>query len=84
MLLRGLHRERGLTVLAAFHDINLAAAGCDRLALLHDGRIVADGPPEETITPALLRLVYGYEAQVIPHPRTGRPVALPEGLRTEG
>jgi len=78
VLLRGLNREHGLTVLAAFHDVNLAAAGCDRLALLHDGRIVADGPPDETVTTALLRLVYGYETRVIRHPRTGRPVALPD------
>lgn len=83
VLLRRLNREHDLTVLAAFHDVNLAAAGCDRLVLLHEGRLVADGPPHETVTPALLRLVYGYEARVIPHPRTGRPVALPEELRAE-
>ena len=72
-----LNHEDGLTVLATFHDINLAAATCPRLLLLHEGRIIADGPPEEVITPHLLRLAYGYEAQIIPHPQTGRPVVLP-------
>ena len=75
--LRRLNREGGLTVLAALHDVNLAAATCPRLLLLHDGRIIADGPPEEVITPPLLRRAYGYDAQVIPHPQTGRPVVLP-------
>ncbi len=73
-----LNREEGLTVLAVLHDLNLAAAACPRLVLLHDGRLVADGASEEVITPALLKLAYGYDAQVIPHPQTGRPVVLPD------
>ncbi len=76
-MLARLNREEGLTVLAALHDVNLAAAVCPRLLLLHEGRIVADGPPGEVITPTLLRRAYGYDAQVIPHPQTGHPVALP-------
>ena len=75
--LRRLNGEVGLTVLAALHDVNLAAATCPRLLLLHEGRLIADGPPEEVITPPLLRRAYGYDAQVIPHPQTGRPVVLP-------
>ncbi len=75
--LRRLNREAGLTVLAVLHDVNLAAATCPRLALLHGGRLVADGPAEGVITPGLLELAYGYEAQVIPHPQTGHPVVLP-------
>ncbi|HET8629246.1 MAG TPA: ABC transporter ATP-binding protein [Thermomicrobiales bacterium] len=71
-----LNREAGLTVLAVFHDLNLAAARCDRLALLHDGRAIADGPPAAVLTPPLLRRAYGFEAQVIPHPRTGLPVVI--------
>ena len=72
-----LNREGGLTVLAALHDVNLAAAVCPRLLLLHEGRIVADGSPEEVITPPLLRRVYGYKAEVLPHPQTGKPVVVP-------
>jgi len=72
-----LNREEGLTIVASFHDINLAAALCPRLLLLHEGRVLADGPPGTVITPPLLRRAYGYNAQVIPHPQTGRPVVLP-------
>ena len=72
-----LNREEGLTILASFHDINLAAAIAPRLVLLHGGRIIADGPPAAVITPPLLRHAYGYDARVLPHPQTGLPVALP-------
>ncbi len=72
-----LNREEGLTIVASFHDINLAAALCPRLLLLHDGHLIADGPPATVITSPLLRRAYGYNAQVIPHPQTGRPVVLP-------
>lgn len=72
-----LNREEGLTILASFHDINLAAAIFPRLLLLHAGRIIADGPPAAVITPPLLRRAYGYDAQVIPHPQSGLPVVLP-------
>lgn len=72
-----LNREAGLTIVASFHDINLAAAICPRLLLLHGGRLIADGPPTTVITSPLLHRAYGYEAQVIPHPQTGRPVVLP-------
>ncbi|QVQ52688.1 ABC transporter ATP-binding protein [Spiractinospora alimapuensis] len=62
----------GLTVLAALHDLNLAAAFCDHLVVLHEGRVVAAGTPEEVLTPALLAEVYGVEADVTTHPTTGR------------
>src|SRR5204863_5329499 len=71
-----LNREVGLTVLAVLHDLNLAALFCPRLLLLHEGRLIADGPPEAVMTPALVRTAYGIETQVIPHPRSGRPVVL--------
>ena len=73
-----LNRDAGLTVLAVFHDINLAAASCPRLALLHEGRIIADGSPGAVLAPHLLKRAYGYEARVLAHPQTGRPVVLPD------
>lgn len=72
-----LNEEAGLTVLAVFHDLNLAAAACARLVLLHEGRLIADGPPAAVVTPALLKQVYDLDAQVVAHPQTGRPVVLP-------
>lgn len=56
-------RERGHTVIAAIHDLNLAAAYCDRVILLDRGRVVAVGPTAEVITAANLQQVYGVEAE---------------------
>lgn len=64
----------GATVLLALHDLNLAAAFCDALVVLHHGRLVASGTPAEVLTPSLLRQVYGVDATLVHHPRTGRPM----------
>ena len=45
--IRRLAREEGIGVLAALHDLNLAADHCDRLILLADGRMAAAGPPDK-------------------------------------
>lgn len=66
-------QHAGLTVLAALHDVNLAAAFCDRLVVLHQGRVAASGTPEEVLTADLMAEVYGVDADVDLHPRTGRP-----------
>jgi iron complex transport system ATP-binding protein len=69
-------RSRGLTTLAVLHDLNAAARFADRIALLHQGRIAAAGPPAEVLRPALLRDVYGVEAAIVPGP-DGHPIVLP-------
>ncbi|HEV3474830.1 MAG TPA: ABC transporter ATP-binding protein [Actinomycetota bacterium] len=66
----------GRAVLAVFHDLNLASATCDRLIALRDGTVVANGPPDELLTSALLRLVYGVDAEIQVNPATGRPAVL--------
>ncbi|GAB2717340.1 ABC transporter ATP-binding protein [Paenibacillus thermoaerophilus] len=68
--------ERRLTIAAVLHDLNLAALYCDRLLVLHRGEAVACGRPEEVLDGELLRRVYGMEADVFPHPHTGRPQVL--------
>ncbi|MGW1117006.1 ABC transporter ATP-binding protein, partial [Streptomyces tanashiensis] len=69
-------RTLGTTNLLALHDLNLAGAYCDRLYVLERGRVVTGGTPAEVLTPALLEAVYGVDAEVIPHPRTGSPTVL--------
>ena len=69
-------RERGLAVLIIFHDLNLAAQYCDRIVLLKDGRVFANGSPREVITRDALRAVYGVEMCVFPHPGNQLPAAL--------
>ena len=64
----------GVTVVAALHDLNLAASTCDHLVLLDHGRVVAAGPVGEVLVPEVLEPVYGVRVDVLAHPRTGRPV----------
>ncbi|MCF3106178.1 ABC transporter ATP-binding protein [Streptomyces roseoverticillatus] len=64
-------RDAGLTVLAALHDVDLAATHCDELYVIRGGRIVASGPPDEVLTAELLAGVFGVRAHRVPHPETG-------------
>ncbi|MFD8194089.1 ABC transporter ATP-binding protein [Streptomyces wuyuanensis] len=66
-------RRLGVTAVVALHDLNLAAAFCDRICVMAGGRLVALGTPREVLTPALLAEVYRVEADVAEHPRTGVP-----------
>lgn len=66
--------ERGLTAVAALHDLNLAAAFADHVIVLAAGRVVAAGNPASVLTSELIRDVYGVHAEVLRHPTTGRPL----------
>jgi iron complex transport system ATP-binding protein len=56
--------SRGAGVLVVLHDLDLAAAACDRLVLLAEGRVAASGAPREVLEPGLLAEVFGVEAHV--------------------
>ncbi|MBB4916998.1 ABC transporter ATP-binding protein [Streptosporangium saharense] len=71
--LLGLVTSAGTTVVAALHDLNLAAAYCDHVYVLAAGRVVADGPPYEVLTPELVREVFGVDAHVTSVPGTDAP-----------
>ncbi|MCY7289177.1 MAG: ATP-binding cassette domain-containing protein [Cryobacterium sp.] len=66
----------GLTAIMALHDLNLAAAFCDQILLLHHGRLIAAGTPDEVLRPSTIAEVYGVDCDVIPHPRGGHPVIV--------
>ncbi|GIG29173.1 ATP-binding cassette domain-containing protein [Cellulomonas marina] len=72
-------RDRGTTAVAALHDLNLAAAWCDHVLVLSEGRLVAAGPPAQVLTPELVEAVWGVRCEVLVHPRTGRPVIAFDG-----
>ncbi|MEC4889953.1 MAG: ABC transporter ATP-binding protein [Nitrospira sp.] len=79
-LISRLKAERQLTVVLVSHDLNVASQLCDRVLMLRDGRLCRMGPPEDTIMPDVLRMVYGCEVVVDAHPQTGRPrVTIPVG-----
>ena len=75
-LIKHLCRAKNLTVLAAIHDLNLAAQYCDRLILINNGQIHADGTPKEVITSNNIQDVYGAESCVYVHPVNGLPTVL--------
>jgi iron complex transport system ATP-binding protein len=64
----------GTTVVAALHDLSSAAAHADAVVVLSHGRVVAAGPTADTLTPALIREVYGIESRWMTNPLTGRPL----------
>jgi iron complex transport system ATP-binding protein len=76
-LIKGLCRRDGLTVVAALHDLNLAAQYCDRLVLISNGRIYAEGTPGEVINADNIGQVYGSGSYIYTHPLSGLPAVLP-------
>ncbi len=75
-LLQLLNQTRGLTVICAMHDLNLAALYCGRLMFLKDGAIFRDGPTEAVFTPAVLAQVFDTPMEVSRHPAHQRPYAV--------
>jgi iron complex transport system ATP-binding protein len=74
-LMCSLCREQGLIVGVALHDLNLAVQYCDKLLLLHDGHIKAEGAPSEVVTQSNIREVYGAGSAV--YTIDGLPAILP-------
>jgi len=81
-LVKQLNAARGLAVIMALHDLGQAARYASRLLLMRDGRILADGSPQEVLTPAGVRAAYGVDVEIL-HGTSGVaavvPVRLPPG-----
>ncbi|MCZ7415925.1 MULTISPECIES: ABC transporter ATP-binding protein [unclassified Streptomyces] len=73
-----LRAERGLTVVMVLHDLGHAARFAQRVVALRDGRVVADGAPEDVVTPGLLAEVLGVSGRVGRDPEGGWPVCYPD------
>jgi iron complex transport system ATP-binding protein len=65
-------RDLGITTIAALHDLDLAAAFCDRLVVMRGGHVVAAGPVEDVLTSELVHDVFGVVATVEDHAPAGR------------
>ena len=76
-LLRQLHRDNGLTMVIATHDLNLAASVCDTIALVDGGALVALGPTADVLTRDRIADLYGIDADVSFHDRAGHLVVVP-------
>ncbi|MDE2967355.1 MAG: ABC transporter ATP-binding protein [Chloroflexota bacterium] len=63
--------DDGLTAIAAIHDLNLAARYCDRLVLLSEGRVAADGSPNDVLTPEMIESAFGVKSAIYREPVTG-------------
>ncbi|MGY1720004.1 ABC transporter ATP-binding protein [Blastococcus sp. SYSU DS0552] len=74
-LLDRLRRQDGLTVVSTLHDLTLAGQYADRLTLLAEGRVAAEGSPAEVLTAAVLAEHYGARARIVPGPHG--PAVLP-------
>jgi iron complex transport system ATP-binding protein len=74
----------GVTVLAAVHDLSLAALFCDTVHLIAGGRLVAGGPPGDVLTTATVSAAYGTDVLVIAHPETGTPHLIPRRITPPG
>ncbi len=78
-LLRALHRQRGIGLVLSTHDLNLAAAVCDTLVLLHQGEVMAAGSTADVLTPEAVASLYGIHADVRFHEAAGHLVVVPVG-----
>jgi len=75
-ILSELQQTENMTVVIATHDINLASQFCQRLIILKNGKIVAQGAPEDVITKDLILKVYELEVEIVPHPISGLPLLM--------
>ena len=79
-LVKTLNREQGVTVISAMHDLNLAALYFDRLVLLKEGAVFAEGSPSAVLTKEIIRDVFGASVHINQHPSAKVPhiVILPK------
>lgn len=64
-LVKGLAKQRGLSVIMVLHDLTQAYRHSDKVMLLTQGQVFAFGPPEEVLTPQNIKTVYGIEAEIV-------------------
>jgi iron complex transport system ATP-binding protein len=70
---RSWQRDSGLTAVAVLHDLNLAAQYCDQILVLHNGKVIKIGAPEDILEEELISQVYGTRPAIFRHPDTGKP-----------
>ncbi|HET7741179.1 MAG TPA: ABC transporter ATP-binding protein [Mycobacterium sp.] len=74
--------EQGRTVVAVLHDLNHACRFADHVIAMRSGHVVAQGNPNDVVTPELVEQVYGLACQIIDDPQTGTPLVIPLASRS--
>ena len=77
VLLSRIVREEERTMVLVLHELNLAASFADKVVMMKEGQVQAQGSSQEVFRPEMLRSVFDLSADVIADPVTGRPVCLP-------
>ena len=78
-MIERIRRKTRITVLAAMHDLSLAAQYCSRIVALHEGSVAASGDPSEVLTEEVVSRVFGAAVSIVRHPVHGTPVVIPMG-----
>ncbi|MCI4128657.1 ABC transporter ATP-binding protein [Bacillus haynesii] len=76
-LIQSLNKQQRKTVVMVLHDINQAIKYCDQMMIMKDGRLYAQGRPENVITEKTLHDVFGVEAHFFNEPETDRQICFP-------
>ena len=76
-LLHRLNHDRGVSMVLATHDLNLAASLCDSLVLVRSGRVLAQGPTREVLTASMIQQLYDVDADVHVHEASGHLTVVP-------
>lgn len=78
-LLTELNRNHGTTIVMVLHDINLSARYADHIYALREGKLIAEGKPDDVITSTLVKDIFGLDCTVIEDPISGSPLVVPRG-----
>lgn len=79
-----LRETQDRTLVVVLHDLNHACRYATDLVVMHEGRVVATGAPEQIVTEELVRTVFGLPVHVIDDPATGGPLVVPRSRRSGG
>jgi iron complex transport system ATP-binding protein len=77
-IIKKLNKETGLSVLGAFHDLNIASEFCDKLLLISDNRIIKDGASEDVLRKDIIEKTYKVKTQSVKNPYSGKNIILPK------
>ena len=75
--IRSLTKQNQLVTVLTMHDLNMSAMFADRVAILHEGKLLAIGKAEDVLTSDLIRQAFGVDVSVVKHPVLGTPLVIP-------